>query len=172
MTRTVVLGEPPAEVAAWLRRRKELGQDLFDEVWDGEYHVAPAAHSRHGDLDDQVAALLRPRARRVGLWPSGPVNVGEPRDFRVPDRAYFRTREQAVYRLTAAIVVEVVSPNDETYAKFDFYHRCGIEELLVIDPLRRAVEWYRRGADGFERTDRSALLELSETGLAAEIDWP
>jgi len=39
--RTVLL-EPPAEVRAWLARRRELGQDLYDEVWEGEYHVAPA----------------------------------------------------------------------------------------------------------------------------------
>ncbi len=76
MGSTVLLGEPPAPVGEWLERRRALGQDLFDEVWAGEHHVAPAAHARHGDIDDQVAALLRPRARSRGIWPTGPVNIG------------------------------------------------------------------------------------------------
>ena len=76
--RTVPLGDPPAEVQAWLDRRHTLGQDLFDEVWEGEYHAAPAPHRRHGDVDDQLAAILRPRARAAGLWPSGPLNIGGP----------------------------------------------------------------------------------------------
>lgn len=172
MTRTVLLGEPPAEVADWLRRRKELGQDTFDEVWDGEYHVAPAAHYRHGDVEAQLVALLRPRACSNGLWPTGAVNIGRPDDFRVPDGAYFRSREQAVFLPTAAIVMEIVSPDDETYAKFAFYFARGVEELLVVDPLRRTVEFYRRGRRTFEPTERSELLDLGAGELAGEIDWP
>ncbi len=44
--------------------------------------------------------------------------------------------------------------------------------MLIIDPLCRSVEWYGRGAEEFERTGRSELLELTETALTAEIDWP
>ncbi len=76
MTRTIVLGEPSTPLADWLATRRELGQDLYDEVWDGEYHVVPVAHRRHGDVQSQVAVLLAPRARRPGLWPSGPANIG------------------------------------------------------------------------------------------------
>lgn len=36
----IVVVEPPPDSEAWLRRRA-LGQDGFDEVWKGEYHVAP-----------------------------------------------------------------------------------------------------------------------------------
>lgn len=172
MTRTVVLGEPPAPLADWLRRRRELGQDLFDEVWDGEYHVVPAAHRRHGDIEAQIAVLLWARARERGLWPSGPANIGEQQDFRVPDHVYFTHREARTFEPTAAIVVEVVSPDDETYAKFDFYFARGVQELLVVDPARRAVEWYARGAQEFRRVEDSALLELGEATLTAEIDWP
>lgn len=43
----VLLGDPPPEVEAYLARRRELGQDLYDEVWEGTYHVAPAAHPWH-----------------------------------------------------------------------------------------------------------------------------
>ena len=75
MTRTVLLGEPPPVVTEWLQHRRELGQDGFDEVWDGEYHVAPMVHRRQGDVDAQLVVLLWPRARHRGLWPSSPANI-------------------------------------------------------------------------------------------------
>jgi hypothetical protein len=45
--RTVVLGPRPPELEAVLERRRALGQDLYDEVWAGEYHMAPAPSHRH-----------------------------------------------------------------------------------------------------------------------------
>jgi hypothetical protein len=56
--RTVVLGQPPVEVEAFLERRRALGQDRFDEVWEGVHHVAPASHAWHGYLDNVLAELL------------------------------------------------------------------------------------------------------------------
>ena len=170
--RTVVLGEQPAPLRSWLDQRRALGQDRFDEVWEGEYHVAPEAHGRHGDVQNQLAVLLRPRAQAAGLWGSGPLNLGGPGDYRVPDQAYLRQRATEVWNPAAAIVVEILSPGDESYAKFGFYHRLGVEEVLVVDPLRRAVEWYGRTGEGFERTGASRLLSVTEDDLVAEIDWP
>ncbi len=156
----------------WLERRRALGQDRLDEVWEGEYHVAPEAHGRHGDVAHQLAILLRPRAKLAGLWGSGPLNLGAPDDYRVPDQAYLRQRATEVWNPAAAIVVEVLSPGDESYAKLGFYHRLGIEEVLIVDPLRRSVEWYRRAAAGFERAEASQLLGVTEPELVAEVDWP
>lgn len=170
--RTIVLGELPAPVAGWLEQRRVLGQDLFDEVWQGEYHVAPAPHRRHGDVDDQLAGLLRPIARDRGLWPSGPLNIGGPDDYRVPDRAYLAGRDVAAFEPTAAIVVEVVSPGDETYAKLEFYARRGVEEVLVVDPDTASAEWYARRGEVMERVGRSDLLGLTEADIASAIDWP
>jgi hypothetical protein len=34
------------------------------------------------------------------------------------------------------------------------------------------VQWYARGAEGFERADGSSLLDLDAASLHAEIDWP
>jgi len=170
--RTVVLGEPPAPLQSWLERRRALGLDRFDEMWEGEYHVAPEAHGRHGDVAHQLAVLLCSRALAAGLWGSGPLNLGSKDDYRVPDQAYLRQRATEVWNPSAAVVVEVLSPGDESYAKLGFYHRLGVEEVLIVDPLRRAVEWFRRGGDGFERAEASQLLSLTEADLAAEIDWP
>jgi Uma2 family endonuclease len=170
--RTVVIAQPPHEIEVWLEDRRAKGQDLFDEVWEGEYHVAPAPHPRHGELDDQIATLLRPRARRAGLLPVGPLNIGDPDNYRVPDRAYLRERYHSAFVRTVAIVVEIVSPGDETYDKFGFYFDHGVDEILVVDGTPGAIEWYGRGERSFERRGASNLLSLTEDELTAEIDWP
>jgi hypothetical protein len=112
--RTIVLGPQPAELEALLARRRSLGLDTHDEVWEGDYHMAPAAHASHGWLDDQLAVLLHPLARDAGLGGTGAFNLGAPGDFRVPDRGYHRVRPATTWLSTAAIVVEIESPHDET----------------------------------------------------------
>lgn len=169
---TVLLGDPEPAVQSWLERRRALGQDLFDEVWEGVLHVVPAPRLRHGLLDHQVAQRLDPSARRAGLVGSGPANIGLEHDYRVPDHVYHRDPVDAVFVPTAALVVEIVSPRDETYAKLDFYAARGVEELLIVDPERRSVQWYAREGDRMAPRDRSALLDLSGEELAAAIDWP
>ncbi len=167
----MLVGDPPQVVQAWLRRRHALGQDLFDEVWEGDYHVAPAPHPRHGVVDQLLAELLGPLARRAGLTGSGPLNIGEPDDYRVPDRAYLRDVPDATFVPTAAVVVEIVSPGDESYAKLAFYAARQVDEVLVVDPSQGRARWYRRGASGsaMEPTDRSALLALTAAQVEAAL---
>jgi hypothetical protein len=88
--KAVVLGPRPTEPEELIRRRRKLGIDTFDEVWEGSYQVAPAAHRGHGHVDNELAALLAPMARSFGLVSSGPFNLGHPDDYRVPDRGYHR----------------------------------------------------------------------------------
>ncbi len=168
----VLLHETPAVLQEWLDRRRALGQDGFDEVWDGVYHVAPMAHGRQGATEHEVAFALRAPAKSAGLRGSGPINIGQPQNYRVPDAAYLRTRETALWNPTAAIVVEIPSPNDESRDKFDFYFRSGVEEMLLVDPLERTVEWFVRGPDAFVAADASTLLGITAAGLATEIEWP
>ncbi|MBO0868260.1 MAG: Uma2 family endonuclease [Micromonosporaceae bacterium] len=170
--RTVVVGQPPRGFEDFLKRRRALGQDLFDEVWGGEYHVVPAPHGRHGEVELELAEILRPLGRRKGLSGRGPCNVGQPHDYRVPDQAYFADRTPQTFHPTAAIVVEVVSPGDETWEKFSFYHEIGVRELLIVDPGKRSVEWFTRGEKKFVRSDHSALLGISAAELASQIHWP
>ncbi len=170
--RTVVLGDRPIEVEEWLARGRALGQDLYDEVWDGEYHVAPSAHGRHGHLDDQLAQLLGPRTLAAGLRGSGPCNLGTVDDYRVPDKAYFApTTKPANFHPTAVLVVEIVVPNDESRDKFGFYAAAGVAEVLIVDPWLRSVEWFERSGDGYQRTDVSHVLATTSAALSATLDW-
>lgn len=170
--RTLFVTDPPPPVEDWLERRRALDQDRFDEVWEGEYRVAPGPAGRHGEVDQELAAVLRPLAKRAGLVGRTTPNIGRPDDFRVPDQAYFRDRGNRTWYPTAEIVVEVVSPGDESRRKLGFYHRVGVDEILIVDPGVRTVEWLVRGQDVFEPSDGSVLLGLSSQGLAAMIDWP
>lgn len=170
--RTVLLGEPPPPLQSWLDRRRALGQDRYDEMWEGEYHVAPAASPEHGDLDDQLARILGPAADLAGLRGSGPLNVGTSDDYRVPDRAYLAERARTTFVPTAVIVVEILSPNDETWQKLGFYAAHDVEELLVVNPRERSVRWFRRDGDAFRAASASRRLTLSSDELAAALDWP
>ena len=172
--KTVVLDPPPVEVEQLIERRKRLGLDLYDEMWGGTYHMAPAARFRHADLDQQLAVLLDPLANNVGLVMTGPFNLGEPENFRVPDRGMHGGHQdpEAVYLDTAAVVVEIVSPGDETYDKLPFYadHRVG--EVLVVDPAERRVEVLVLAGDYYRGAERSALLDVLASDLDSALRWP
>ncbi len=170
--RTLFVTDPPPPVEDWLARRRALGQDRFDEVWEGEYHVSPGPRGRRAAIDFQLVQVLGQRAGRVGLSGRTACNIGSPTDYRVPDQAYVREGGLDVWNPTAVIVVEIVSPGDESRRKLGFYLRAGVEEVLFVDPDHRSVEWLIRGTDAFEPADGSTILGITSTDLAAAIDWP
>jgi hypothetical protein len=57
-------------------------------------------------------------------------------------------------------------------AKFNFYFRAGVREILIVDPGARTVEWFDRDGSGFRPADGSALLGISAHDLRERIDWP
>lgn len=171
--RTVVLGPPPAELQRLIERRHSLGIDLFDELWEGSYHVAPAPDAAHGYIDNVLAVLLHPYAHAAGLVGTGPFNLGSPGDYRVPDRGYHHGRPKGTWVATAAIVVEIVSPDDETYEKFAFYADHGVDELIVADPRTHTLAiWQRTQAGEYQQAAASALLGVNAADLATAIVWP
>ena len=172
---TVVLASTDAMpgLAELIEKRHRLGQDGYDEMWDGVYHVAAMARSEHGDVQAQLIVVLTTLAAPRGLVVAGPVNIGlSEHDHRVPDAVIVRERRDEFWVPTAAMVVEVVSPGDETYAKFGFYHTRRVEETLVADPAKRELRLFRRGEAGYEETDVSAVLDAPLAAIEAGITWP
>jgi Uma2 family endonuclease len=170
--RTIVLDPKPEEFEALLERRRALGQDLYDEVWEGDYHMAPMAHSSHGYLGNQLAILLHPFAERVGLTGTGAFNLGSADDYRVPDGGLHRGIPSAVFVPTAAVVVEIVSPGDETWQKLDFYAAHSVDELLIADPAKRSVTWLVLHGGRYVEAEYSPLLRISVAKLTEQIKWP
>ena len=171
---TLVLDPPPAGFKALLERRRELGQDLLDEVWEGVYHMNPAPHQRHAHVAQQLAEILGAPAREAGLVPMISIfNLGEPDDYRVPDGGLFRPGPDEVYVPTAALVVEIVSPGDESWQKLGFYAAHDVDELLIVDPEQRRVHWLALQPGGeYREIERSSLIALGPAELAEQIDWP
>jgi Uma2 family endonuclease len=169
---TLVRDPQPVAFEALLEQRRRLGQDLFDEVWEGVLHVNPAPHSQHGRLEWQLAGILAPLADRAGLRALGQFNLGEERDYRVPDGALVRPGPDAAYLPTAALVLEIVSPGDETWEKLDFHAAHGVDELLIVDPQHKTVSWMGLEAGEYKHLKRSRRIELGANELAARIDWP
>jgi Uma2 family endonuclease len=93
--------------------------------------------------------------------------------YRVPDRGYHRGRPTGTWIATAAVVVEIVSPDDETFDKFSFYARRGVDEVLVAHPLTRELTmWRPTSGQGYERVSVSSLLRVAAADLRASIAWP
>jgi Uma2 family endonuclease len=170
---TVVNDPQPVELERLIERRRRLAQDLFDEVWNGILHMNPAPGGRHAAIDQQLAELLGPLARQAGLTPTGAINVGvDQDDFRVPDRALHREAPDRVWHPTAALVVEIVSPGDESWNKLDFYAERDVDEVLIVDPQERRVHWMGLAGEQYEPLQKSGLIELGPDELTALIDWP
>ena len=171
---TLVLGPPPPELKALLERRRRAGLDRLDEVWEGVLHVIPTPSGAHADVAQQLAVLLDRPAREAGLFPTmHEFNLGDGEDdFRVPDGGIHRQRLTGVWHPTAALVVEIFSPGDETWEKLPFYAAHRVDEVLIVDPQKRSVDWLAFSGDGYGPVERSRLLEDGPQYLAAQIDWP
>lgn len=167
---TIIRGPRPREVEAWLERRRRLGLDRFDEVWEGRYVVPPDPHLNHGRTQLGVAALLLSAARRLGLHAAGTFNLGGPADYRVPDAGLIPV-PPAVWHDRATLVVEVLSPDDGTFDKLDFYRDHAARELLVLDWTTRGVRVIDLQEGHAERPD-STVLGMSTREISEAIDWP
>jgi Uma2 family endonuclease len=169
-----VIGDPqPAEVTALIERRHKLDLDRCDEVWEGVLHMNPAPHRRHARVLQRLAVLLEDPAVAAGLVAAmGDFNLGEPDDYRVPDGGLFRPSPDEVYCPTAALVVEILSPGDETWDKLPFYAAHEVDELLVVDPEEHVVHWMALKSGEYVDVESSDLIALGPAELADQIDWP
>lgn len=170
--RVVIVGVQP-DIEKIIAQRQELGQDHFDEVWEGEYHMVPGPAGQHAKVDGQVFRVLAPLAEQAGLWCATATNLGTPDDYRVPDQAYFPPSvAPQTYHPTASIVVEVISPGDESRGKLRFYFAAGVREVILVDPTDRVVAWYLRTEFGLLAGPGSNLLDITAMQLRDQITWP
>lgn len=170
--KTVVVGPRPPELDDVIARRHALGQDRYDEVWDGDYHMAPAPHQWHGYLVSQLLDAFREPADRAGLVRLDAFNLGTADDYRVPDIGLLRALGAGSFVPAAALVVEVVSPADESWDKFDFYASRGVDEVLIADPTMRTLALFQLDRGGYGAVERSAVLGVTVAELDAALRWP
>jgi Uma2 family endonuclease len=133
--------------------------------------MAPTPTGKHAKTGGKIFRLLSDAADRKGLHSTLEFNLGGPTNFRVPDLGFHRTDPLDVWHSTAAIVVEVRSPHDESYEKLDFYFEHGVEEILIADIQSEMIQWYTRGATGFEPCDVSTVLSITGTDVRSALSW-
>jgi len=172
--RTVILDPPSAGLEELLERRRRSGLDRLDEVWEGVLHMVLAPSHAHASVAQQLSELLAPPARAAGLEPTiAEFNLGDSEhDFRVPDGGLHRPGAAAMWHPTAALVVEIVSPEDETWEKHPFYAIHEVDEVLIVDPHKQSVDWLALERGEYHSVARSGLIELGPAELAERIDWP
>lgn len=155
----MMLNVPEALLAA----RRSAGADRRDEVWEGVLHMVPPPSAAHQRLSAELLAVLVPMAKSWGLVPLVEAGVyRSDEDYRVPDQVYARPDQVSERGVEggAPLVVEILSPGDETYDKLDWYAAGGVEEVLVVDPESRHPELFSR------RGSRMVLVESSTLRVA------
>ncbi len=153
--------------------RRRLGIDRWDEMWEGVLHMSPAPGPEHARITKKLIVFLDPLVERKGLGLVTWTNVREPgsdmKNYRVPDLLFVsNVRAHLVGDAWIDggpdVVFEVHSPGDDTYKKFGFYAKVGVEWLVVIHRDTKRVEVYRRAdADHMEpvvpASDGSVAIE-------------
>jgi hypothetical protein len=89
-----------------------------------------------------------------------------------PDGGLHRGRPTGVWQPTAALVLEIVSPGDESWKKLPFYAARHVDEVLIVDPRERSVNWLGLEDGEYHPIERSGLIDLGAQGLAERLDWP
>lgn len=165
-----------------LAERARLGADVRDEMWEGVLHMVPPPTSGHQRTGGRLYRALSVRAEHLGLEPYFETGLfRDQRDYRVPDQLYCRPQdvsERGAER--AELVVEIRSPDDESYAKLAFYASLGVPEVLVVHPGEARVELFRLVGDEMRLVDhdvdgavRSDVLgvRLSAIGGRLVLTW-
>jgi Uma2 family endonuclease len=170
---TLVMDPAPAEINALIERRRRLGLDHRDEMWEGVYRMNPPPSHEHQVILQQLAELLGPLARDAGLEALiQEFGLGTSDEYRVPDGGLHRPGASGVWHPTAALVIEIVSPGDDTWKKLPFYAAHHVDELLIVDPKEHAVHWLGLDGGEYRPIERSGLIDLGRDQLAERIDWP
>jgi Uma2 family endonuclease len=158
-----VMASVPEHILEWRRR---TGADRYDEMWEGVLHMAPSPNRDHQDIELALAMWLRlnwgqPNGCRVITR----INVAQPHtwpdNYRIPDivlltPARFHIDLNEYLNGGPDAIVEIRSPEDETYEKLDFYAAIGVREVWVLDRDTKRPEIYELVDDEFRRRQPDA----------------
>ena len=62
-------------------------------------------------------------------------------------------------------------PNDETWEKLPFYADHDVDEVLIVDPQERTVEWLELRDGEYKQVERSGLIDLGAGELVEQLGW-
>lgn len=160
----------PDQFKRLLRRRRAIGADFLDEVWNGVYVMSPEADNQHQKLAGNfVTALNNALGDIEGISVNPTINVSDRevdwrKNYRVPDASVFLSGNPAEDRGShwfggPDFAVEIISRNDRSRRKFAFYAKVGVRELLLVDRYPWALELYRRQGQHWDHVGTSDLAQ-------------
>lgn len=151
-----VMSTVPQHILEWRRR---TGADQWDEMWEGVLHMAPSPNRDHQDVEGWLESWLRLHwAGPHGCRVYHQINVAEPgtwpNNYRIPDLvlltpARFDIDCNEYFDGGPDAVVEIHSPGDEAYEKFDFYAKLGVLEVWIIDRDSKRPEVYELAGNAY-----------------------
>jgi len=149
-----------SSVAALIEERRRLDLDRRDEMWEGVLHMVPPPSFEHDSFVASLSAAFLAIVSRHDLGRVGNAGIREPgsdRNYRVPDLIFIA--KNGITRFAAGsdvwiehgpdLVVEVLSPGDESLVKLPFYAARGIPETLVVDRDTRRPQVFRLVGDAY-----------------------
>jgi len=148
-----------------LAKRREMGGDRYDEVWEGVYVMSPLASIEHQRLVIELSFIFKEVVAGAGMVLPG-ANVTDrhddwERNYRCPDVVVVLSGGLAK-DIGAALVggpdflVEVRSPGDKSLDKLGFYASLGVRELLVVDRDSKQLELFRLAGGELQTQGRSS----------------
>jgi len=137
-----------------IKERRAAGADRYDEVWDGVYVMSPMPNVEHQRFVGKLNTVFEIAVDWAGLGEAFPgVNVSDRRDdwtknYRCPDVAVFLNNTAAENHGSfwyggPDFAIEIISDDDRTRDKFDFYAKVNTRELLIVDRDPWVLELYR-----------------------------
>jgi Uma2 family endonuclease len=169
-----------------LAERQRRGLDHFDEMWEGILHMAPAPAYERQRIVMGIARFLGALCERQGRGVLAlAINVfnetSAAQDHRIPAFSFIAAGREGLLARDGTrgggpdAVVEIRSPDDETYEKFPFFAQLGVREVIVIDRDTKRPEIYRLAGSQYvavqadrERWVRSEVLNVRLTRTNAD----
>jgi len=166
---------------------KRLDEDTWAEWVNGEVVMLSPASSRHQDLRDWLAFIIRAlaEAHDLGVVRTAPFQMrlaalGRGRE---PDLLFIAKEQRHLLKETyldgpADLVIEIISSESrlrDRGEKFAEYELGGVREYWLLDPEERRADFYVLGEDGrYRLTDpepsgiyRSKVI----SGFWLKVDW-
>jgi Uma2 family endonuclease len=159
--------------------RKQTGADRWDEMWEGVLHMPPMPNRHHQDLEGALESYLRfywapPRQAKVYHQINVASIGGWPHSYRIPDLVLLLPQRFAIDRNeyfegAPDVVVEIRSPDDETYEKLPFYRDLGVPEVWVIERDTRTPEIHVLKRGRYKKQAATAQGWIRSPGTGIEL---
>jgi Uma2 family endonuclease len=178
---------PPQQKVSFEEFLDWCDEDTWAEWVDGEVIMVSPASDRHQDISSllEVALRIYVEAHDLGRILRAPfvMRVPEVPSAREPDLLFVRRERTHLIKKTfmdgpADVVIEIVSPESigrDRGDKFVEYERAGVKEYWLIDPDRRAAEFYELGADSLyhlAQTEADGIYRSKTiAGFWLRVEW-